>query len=123
VIGGHKDTPQQYCGVVGGQSTHFAEIDTEIKSTYLKNHTLAPPDFKTNSVLGITWRLGFGIDDPEEPEEWQDHPANFNLPLTMDIVNKPSAIWEYTANMVFSSEVVADAADVQVYLPYMEAGV
>ncbi|KAF7361810.1 hypothetical protein MVEN_00525200 [Mycena venus] len=118
VVGGHKDTPQQYCGVVGGQSTHFAEIDTEIKSTYLKNHTLAPPDFKTNSVLGITWRLAFGIDNPEEPEEWQDHPADFNLPLTMDIVNKPSAIWEYTANMVFPSEVVTDEARTQAYLPY-----
>lgn len=30
-MGGYKDVPQQYCGVVGGQSTHFAEIDTEIK--------------------------------------------------------------------------------------------
>ncbi|KAJ7703099.1 hypothetical protein B0H17DRAFT_1041664 [Mycena rosella] len=44
VLGGHKDIPQQYCGVVGGQSTHFAEIDTEIKSTHLKTHILAPPD-------------------------------------------------------------------------------
>ncbi|KAJ7346724.1 hypothetical protein DFH08DRAFT_914726 [Mycena albidolilacea] len=81
VVGGHKGTAQQYCGIVGGQSTHFAEIDTEIKSTYLKNHTLAPPDF----VLGITWRLAFGIDNPNEPEEWQDHPADFNLPLTMNM--------------------------------------
>ncbi|KAJ7188135.1 hypothetical protein C8R46DRAFT_1157283 [Mycena filopes] len=79
VLGGKQDVPQQYCGVVGGQSTHFSEIDTEIKSTQLKNHTLAPPDF----VLGITWRLGFGVDDPKEPEEWQDHPADFNIPLTM----------------------------------------
>lgn len=31
VLGGHKDVLQQYCGVVGGQSTHFSEIDTEIK--------------------------------------------------------------------------------------------
>jgi hypothetical protein len=31
VVGGHKGTAQQYCGIVGGQSTHFAEIDTEIK--------------------------------------------------------------------------------------------
>jgi len=124
VIGGHNEVRQQYCGVVGGQSTHFAEIDTEIKSTNLKNHTLAPPDFKTNGVLGVTWRLAFGIDDPEEPEEWQDHPADFNLPLTMDSVNKPSAIWEYTANMVFpSTDVVADVTHVQAVLPYMEAGV
>ncbi|KAJ7096224.1 hypothetical protein C8R44DRAFT_812463 [Mycena epipterygia] len=101
VLGGHKDVPQQYCGVVGGQSTHFAEIDTEIKSTHLKNHTLAPPDFKTNSVMGITWRLAFGLDNPQEPEEWQDHPADFNLPLIMSIVNKPAEIWKYTASIVF----------------------
>ncbi|KAJ7783279.1 hypothetical protein B0H16DRAFT_1710074 [Mycena metata] len=89
VFGGKQDIPQQYCGVVGGQSTHFSEIDTEIKSTKLKNHTLAPPDFKTNSVLGITWRLGFGLDDPREPEEWQDHPADFNIPLTMSMQVPP----------------------------------
>lgn len=52
-----------------------------------------------NGVLGLTWRLGFGIDDPIEPEgerfgekvaaqltsrriEWQDHPADINYPLT-----------------------------------------
>jgi hypothetical protein len=25
-------------------------------------------DSQTNSVQGITWRLGFGIDDPTQPE-------------------------------------------------------
>lgn len=62
VYGGRVDTPQQYCGVVGGQSTDFSTIDSEIKasvscaipgtsqltlrlkSVKLKNHTLAPPD-------------------------------------------------------------------------------
>ncbi|KNZ75430.1 hypothetical protein J132_02763 [Termitomyces sp. J132] len=84
VIGGKKDVPQQYCGTVGGQSTGFSTIDTEIKSTGLKDHELAPPDFLTNSVQGITWRLGFGIDDQNEPEEWQDHPADFNFEPTFD---------------------------------------
>ncbi|KAJ6499204.1 hypothetical protein C8R45DRAFT_1061350 [Mycena sanguinolenta] len=139
VVGGHKDVAQQYCGVVGGQSTHFSEIDTEIKSTSLKNHTLAPPDFQTNSVLGITWRLGFGIDDPEEPEEWQAHPADVNLPLTTHMqvaifshlssicswkssVNKPSAIWDYTASLVFQAiDVVADSNLAQAHLPFREA--
>lgn len=31
VVGGKTGVPQQYCGVVGGQSTHFMEIDSEIK--------------------------------------------------------------------------------------------
>lgn len=63
VVGGKRDVQQQYCGVVGGQSTSFSTIDSEIKvslslqhrwvsasgddpmqSTGLKNHTLAPPD-------------------------------------------------------------------------------
>ncbi|KAK0212757.1 hypothetical protein DFS33DRAFT_1249679 [Desarmillaria ectypa] len=111
VVGGKKDTPQEYCGTVGGQSTDFSTIDTEIKmrheetyscqTTHLKNHTLAPPDLLTNTVQGITWRLGFGIDDPEEPEEWQGHPADLNLPLTEAIVNKPVAIWETVVRKVF----------------------
>ena len=72
----------------------------------------------TNSVQGITWRLGFGIDDTTQPEEWQNHPADVNLPLTADMcafslsclsvadmcrlysVNKPFAIWELIAKTV-----------------------
>lgn len=62
VVGGKADTPQDYCGTVGGQSTSFSMIDSEIKvrlpivhctpissqfgfqSTQLKGHKLAPPD-------------------------------------------------------------------------------
>jgi hypothetical protein len=76
--------PQAYCGVVGGQSTGFSTIDGEVKTAGLKNDSLAPPDFLTNSVQGITWRLGYGIWDEDEPEEWQAMPADYVLPLTMD---------------------------------------
>jgi hypothetical protein len=31
VLGGKSDVQQQYCGTVGGQSTDFSTIDTEIK--------------------------------------------------------------------------------------------
>ena len=31
VVGGYEESDQQYCGTVGGQSTDFASIDTEIK--------------------------------------------------------------------------------------------
>ncbi|PFH48702.1 hypothetical protein AMATHDRAFT_149320 [Amanita thiersii Skay4041] len=93
-LGGKKDIPQQYCGTVGGQSTDFSTIDTEIKSTKLKDNPLAPPDLLVNGIQGITWRLGFGINDPTTPEEWQDHPADVNLPLTRELVNNPVAIWE-----------------------------
>lgn len=65
VLGGKQGVKQQYCGVVGGQSTDFSRIDSEIKvqckiydfssvlsaqtfafcqTVGLKNHTLAPPD-------------------------------------------------------------------------------
>jgi len=102
VMGGRNGVKQQYCGIVGGQSTDFVTIDTEIKTTKLKEHALAPPDFLTNSVQGITWRLGFGINNPAEPEEWQDHPADYNLPLTANNVNNPFAIWKDDAAAVFA---------------------
>jgi hypothetical protein len=35
VIGGKQDVPQDYCGTVGGQSTDFSTIDTEIKVSSL----------------------------------------------------------------------------------------
>ncbi|KAI0758411.1 hypothetical protein BD413DRAFT_655923 [Trametes elegans] len=100
VYGGRNGIEQQYCGTVGGQSSDFSTIDTEIKTTKLKNHTLAPPDFVSNSVFGITWRLAFGVENTEEPEEWQNHPADVNLPLTAEIVNKPFAIWTQVAKDV-----------------------
>lgn len=31
VVGGKSDVQQQYCGIVGGQSTNVAVIDEEIK--------------------------------------------------------------------------------------------
>jgi hypothetical protein len=31
VLGGKQDVPQDYCGTVGGQSTDYSMIDTEIK--------------------------------------------------------------------------------------------
>jgi hypothetical protein len=101
VFGGRNAVKQQYCGIVGGQSTDFATINSEIKSTKLKSHILSPPDFITNSVVGITWRLGFGIWDPEQPEEWQDHPANVRLALTKGNVNNPFAIWNDVIKAVF----------------------
>ncbi|KAJ3551140.1 hypothetical protein NM688_g4895 [Phlebia brevispora] len=100
VVGGKDGVQQEYCGTVGGQSTDFSTIDTSVKTTHLKNNSLAPPDFQTNSVQGITWRLGFGIQDPTQPEEWQNHPADVNLHLTPDIVNNPIAIWEQVAKTV-----------------------
>lgn len=31
VVGGKKDVTQQYCGTVGGQSSDFSTMDTEVK--------------------------------------------------------------------------------------------
>ncbi|KAH9485462.1 Peptidase S41 family protein ustP [Psilocybe cubensis] len=104
VFGGKADVRQQYCGTVGGQSLGFSSIDTDIKSTKLKNHTLAPPDFLTNSVQGITWRLGYGIEDRNAPEEWQSHYANISIPLTFETVNNPVAIWEHIARKHFAEQ-------------------
>ncbi|KAJ7888242.1 hypothetical protein B0H13DRAFT_2533563, partial [Mycena leptocephala] len=97
VVGGKKDVQQEYCGTVGGQSADYSTIDTEIKTTQLKNSSVAPPDLLVNGVQGINWRLSFGVDDPDEPEAWQNHPADLNLPLRSDLVNNPVAIWEAVA--------------------------
>lgn len=35
VVGGKKDIQQEYCGTVGGQSTDFSTIDTEVKVSLL----------------------------------------------------------------------------------------
>ncbi|KAJ3759694.1 hypothetical protein EV360DRAFT_41436 [Lentinula raphanica] len=104
VLGGKNDVQQAYCGTVGGESTVFSEVDTEVKTARLKNNTLAPPDLMVNGVQGITWRLGFGIDDPTQPEEWQPHPASLNLLLTPDLVNNPVAIWTNITQQLLSAK-------------------
>ncbi|KAI3618701.1 hypothetical protein WG66_016461 [Moniliophthora roreri] len=134
VVGGKQDVTQQYCGIVGGQSTDFSTIDTEIKARSLRDcshrdtqitleckteepHASTPgfvrvPDLHnpgnslvffsfcslSNIVQGITWRLGFGLGaNSDKPEEWQDHPADFNMPLTRETVNNPLSIWNVVA--------------------------
>ena len=101
VVGGRKTEKQQYCGTVGGQSVSWVTIDSEIKSTKLKGNALAPPDFITNSIVGINWRLAFGVWKPTEPEEWQDRPADINLNVTKETANNPFAIWNATIKAVF----------------------
>lgn len=101
VFGGRDTVKQEYCGTVGGQSSDFPTIKSEIKTTKLTDNPLTPPDLLTNSVIGITWRLGFGIWNPEEPEEWQDHPADVRLELTKENVNNPYSIWKNTIQAVF----------------------
>jgi hypothetical protein len=83
VLGGRQLYPQQYTGTVGGQSTSFTVIDSEIKSTHLKNNSFAAPDFIGNAYQGLTWRLGFGVLDDAHPEEWENHEADDNFPLTL----------------------------------------
>ncbi|KAJ7730447.1 hypothetical protein B0H16DRAFT_1469612 [Mycena metata] len=43
-VGGKSDVKQEYCGTVGGQSTDYSTLDTDIKTTHLKTNSLAPPD-------------------------------------------------------------------------------
>ena len=105
VFGGRKGVTQQYCGFVGGHSSNFAEIKSEIKTTKLTNDPRAPPDFVTSSEVGVTWRLALGIHNPEEPEEWQDHQANYLLDLTEENVNNPVAIWNDTVKAVFKLQI------------------
>lgn len=69
VVGGKFGVDQQYCGTVGGQSTDFSTIDTEIKvnltisyicrvltrlcqqTAHLKDSPLAPPDLSVIIIL------------------------------------------------------------------------
>ncbi|KAF5371801.1 hypothetical protein D9758_003452 [Tetrapyrgos nigripes] len=101
VLGGRKGVEQEYCGTVGGQSTDFSTIAGELQAAGLQDNPLAPPNLLVKGTQGITWRLAFGVNDPTQPEEWQDHPATLNLPLTAELVNNPLAIWKEVAKRLF----------------------
>lgn len=61
VLGGEQFISQQYTGIVGGQSSSFTDIESEVESTKHKNDPDAPPDFIGNNYQGLSWRLGYGI--------------------------------------------------------------
>ncbi|KAG9128409.1 hypothetical protein FRC07_013749 [Ceratobasidium sp. 392] len=102
VVGGKPGTTQQYCGMIGGQSSNFVTMDSQIKTVGLKDDTLASPDFLTNSfqvrvedlVLGIVWKLGWSLPDPYVFEEFKTHPAQLTFPLLPSTVNNPAALWQ-----------------------------
>ncbi|KAG9125262.1 hypothetical protein FRC07_008331 [Ceratobasidium sp. 392] len=104
VVGGRPGTTQQYCGVVGGQSSNLVTMDSEVKTVGLKNDPLAPPDFLTNSYQGITWRLGWSIRDPNTFEEFKSHPAQFSFPLLPNTVNNPAALWQDVSKRVWPNQ-------------------
>lgn len=108
VTGGISDVPQQYCGYIGGESVRFSDIDTALITTGLKTRTTpyqsdVPPPLEVNAAMTVTWRLAYGVHDPSQPEEWQDHTATIDFPLTADTVNKPQAVWEAVSLQVFST--------------------
>jgi len=101
VIGGKPNAKQQYCGTVGGQSTNYVTMDTEVKTVGLKNDPLAAPDLLAAVSMGITWRLGYSLKKPNVFEEWLDHPASAVYTPTAETVNKPLAIWQDIAKQYF----------------------
>lgn len=54
VVGGKNDVPQQYCGTVGGQSTGFSSIDTEIKVMILFGLRI----YFDNCIYVVNWPEG-----------------------------------------------------------------
>lgn len=97
VVGGKPGVKQSYCGTVGGESSNHLVMRMELERAGLQDDPLAPPDFLTPAFLGITWRLGFGIRNPSEPEEWHEHPATISYTPTLETVNNPPAIWSAIA--------------------------
>lgn len=82
VIGGKQGETQQYTGTVGGQSSDFSTLDSEIRTVLLKSDPLAPPDLIVNAYQGFVFRQGFGVLDDSHPEEWVDHKADDSFPFT-----------------------------------------
>ncbi|KAG8713334.1 hypothetical protein FRC09_018834 [Ceratobasidium sp. 395] len=107
VVGGKPGTVQQYCGIIGGQSSNSVTMDSEVKTVGLKNDSLAPPDFLTNSYQGVTWKLGWSLRDPNMFEEFQTHPAQFTFPLLPSTVNNPMALWSDVSKRLWPNKAVA----------------
>lgn len=107
VLGGKNDVQQEYTGTVGGQSTDFSTIDTEVKvcnrhsscddqiknlprgskSSQLKNNPLAPPDLY---VVSPSFSLF--------------PPASLSFTRTLPLYNifySPSYAFGYTRNNSF----------------------
>ncbi|KDQ06430.1 hypothetical protein BOTBODRAFT_141061 [Botryobasidium botryosum FD-172 SS1] len=104
VYGGKPGVQQQYASMVGGAISTFSVLDSAFKTAGLKDHPLAPPDLLVNAHQGIVFEMAFSIKKAPEMEEYQNHPADIQIPLTLENVNKPVAIWEDVIKQTFGSK-------------------
>ena len=68
VVGGKPGVKQDYAGTVGGESSSNQVIGDELFTWGLDNDPLAPPEVMSQAIFGITWRLGYSIRHPDQPE-------------------------------------------------------
>jgi len=62
-FGGKLNESMQYKGMAGAQVLEWADIDTEIKTTGVKNDTLVPPDLLVNANFRHNWRAAYSWRD------------------------------------------------------------
>jgi hypothetical protein len=54
--GGSQSFPPQIGGMAGNQVLEFADLKSEIKTAFLNNDTLAPPDLLVDGNMRVNWR-------------------------------------------------------------------
>ncbi|KAI9513403.1 hypothetical protein F5148DRAFT_3736 [Russula earlei] len=100
-FGGHPDQSIEYKGMAGTQVLEWVALDTEIKTTGLKDDPLAPPDLLVNAGMRYNSRSAYSFFDENLPIAYVSEPPQFRFPYTAETYNNPEKVWTFVENQIF----------------------
>ncbi|CAE7110160.1 unnamed protein product [Rhizoctonia solani] len=96
-FGGNPGAAMNFNGMAGNQVLEWADLDSEIKTSGLKNDSLAPPDLLINSNYRVNWRYAYSWQNKSAPLAFHVERAQYRIPYTADTYMSPQNLWTYVA--------------------------
>ncbi|KAF8270049.1 hypothetical protein EI94DRAFT_1798552 [Lactarius quietus] len=93
VFGGHPSQPIEYKGMAGNQVLEWVDLDTEIKTSGLKDDPLSPPDLLVNGNMRHNWRTAYSGLDESVPIAYASEHPQYRFSYTAETYNNPQNLW------------------------------
>ncbi|KAI0053221.1 hypothetical protein FA95DRAFT_941421 [Auriscalpium vulgare] len=101
IFGGKPGEQVQFKGMAGNQVLEWADLDSEIKTSGLKNDPLAPPDLLVDGNMRVNWRTAWSFFNEFEPIAYVSELPKFQFAYTKDTYNNPQNLWTFAAKQLF----------------------
>jgi len=101
VFGGHPSQPIEYKGMAGNQVLEWVDLDTEIKTSGLKDDPLSPPDLLVNGNMRHNWRTAYSGLDESVPIAYASEHPQYRFSYTAETYNNPQNLWLFAEKYFF----------------------